>query len=150
NRFWSTHWPLGGKWKLRDVLEQPAFDRKWDVVPRWTRDDFEARFGVKLGAIQRRDIHAANSREPRQALAPRKSFALGLDPAQRDLGCRFLAVADQNGVQKRSHRLHVGRYRAAGNHQGIVVTAVLAAKWNAAELEHAEDVRVRELELQRE
>ena len=42
------------------------------------------------------------------------------------------------------------RHRTAGDHQGVIVTAVGAAERDAAQVEHGQDVRVRELELKRE
>ena len=55
-----------------------------------------------------------------------------------------------DGVEEHRERLGMRRGGAAGDDQRIVLAAIGALERDAAEVEHREDVRVRELELERE
>ena len=62
----------------------------------------------------------------------------------------LFAVADDDRVEKRGNGLGMRGRGASGDDERIVLAAGVRAKGNAAQIEHGEDVRVGELELERE
>ena len=84
--------------------------------------------------------------QERRAVVARR-LAPGEDDVA-DVADRLLTVAEQHAVEEGRERLRIEGARAAGDHQGVLGAALCRAQGDAAELEHGEQVRVRELVLQ--
>ena len=97
---------------------------------------------------ERRDIHPTDAGKGSQQLAailpiPRKVRVA-------DLVDGVLAVSQQHGVEEVGQRLGVERAWTAGDHQRVATAAICGAQGNATQVQHCQQVRVRELVLQRE
>jgi hypothetical protein len=100
------------------------------------------------GRVQRRDVDARHLRErieQRAALAP-----IPAPVHIADLADRFLAVAEQHGVEEFGQRFRIERARAAGDHQRVARPAIGGAQRHAAEVEHGQEIGVGELVLETE
>ena len=139
-----------GERKLVEVRDEVALHRKRQ--PRLERaiDDLDARVGIDRHFVERRHVDAAQLRERDEALATRNALRLQRRPEQRDLGRALFAVADHDGVEERASGSGCVAVGPARDDERVVFAARSAPQRDAAEVEHREHVRVRELELERE
>ncbi len=91
--------------------------------------------------------NVASRREP---FHPRHALRLGARPREHELRSALFPVSDEEAIDEGRERLGVRRDRTATHDERVVLGARLGAERHAAEVEHREHVRVRELELQRE
>ena len=98
--------------------------------------------------VQRRHVDARNLGQRVEQRAAITAIPTFVDIA--DLAQRFLAVAEQHRVEELGERFRVERTRTTGDHQRIGRASIGGAHRDAAEVEHGEDVRVRQLVLQAE
>src|SRR5690606_12351960 len=113
-------------------------------------DHLEAEARLEARRVERRHVDVAEPGDGPEALGAREPGALALGPLERDARRHLLAVADHYAVEERRDRLGVGRVRSAGDDERIALAAIRRAERDAPEVEHGEDVRVRQLELERE
>ena len=102
--------------------------------------------------VEARHVDVAGDREPPEQLVPINGRAAGalfvLLPLADDLGDRqhdLLAVAEHGGVEEVGDRLRVERRVPAGQHDRVLVGAVLRVQRDARQVERVEHVGVAEL-----
>gem|GEM_PF-5373661 len=110
----------------------------------------KARCGVLGDRRRGRHVDAGKGAERIEQRAPRGALGPEFLDGPEQGGQRLLAVAQDDGVQKRRERLGLERDRPAGDHDGVVRPAIGAPEGNAPQLQHGEHVGEGQLVLQRE
>ena len=121
-----------------------------DVLPRLRARQQEAGPLVARDVVEPRRVPTLEAREAPHDLRARRSGVLEAPQFRQRLGERLLAVAEQDQVEERRERLGVRGRGAAGEHERRALFPLRGEKRDPAELEHREDVRRRQLVLQRE
>ena len=131
-------------------VHQRSLDGKGDVGHDGPVDHHEPGVGVDPRLVEGRHVDGAQAGEGDQPISSGDLISLEPRPGERHLRGLLLAVADDEGVDEGGQRLGVGGRGAAGDHQRIGLAAIGRAERHAAEVEHAEDVGIGQLELQGE
>jgi len=130
-----------------DVFHDRAFDRKGRDIA--SGDDFKAGFGIDLGVVQRRYVHAFHLRQLDQNIAPRQPGVAQFDKTIHDVRKGLFAVADQDRVEKVGHGFGTEGTRPTADHQRLCGFPFFAVARNATEVQHGQNVGVFQLVLER-
>ena len=116
----------------------------WAGTSGYAGGDRGERRPVVLDVVQRRDVHAAHVGEVAQHARPVAGRPV---PGEHrgDLAGDLLAVAEDERVDEVGERLRVVGAVPAGDHEGVVVAALLGAHGDTGQVDAVQQVRVHEL-----